>query len=84
MKTVVIVILILSASAVLYSYLRSGHFFKNVFSSAFQGVISLIAVNVTGLFTGVTLSLNWYSLGAVSIFGLPGTIALVILKHIFR
>lgn len=84
MKTAVIAVLIICALAVLVSLFKSGHFMKNLFTSAFQGIISLIAVNVIGLATGVSLSVNWYTLAAVSVFGLPGTIALTLLKFIFK
>lgn len=81
---IIIAVLIICAVAVMASFVKSGHFFKSLFTSAFQGIISLIAVNVTGLATGVCLSLNWYTISAVSLFGLPGTVALVIMKSLFK
>lgn len=81
---IIIAALIICAAAVTMSFAKSGHFFKSLFTSAFQGIISLIAVNVTGLATGVCLSLNWYTIAGVSVFGLPGTIALVIMKSLFK
>lgn len=84
MKIFIITVLIIGVISVLISLFRSGHLIKNLFITAFQGILSLLAVNVTGLATGVTLSLNWYTLAAVSFFGLPGTVALTVLKLIFR
>jgi len=84
MRAVVIFILIISVSAVILAQYKSGHLVKGIFKTMFQGLISLIAVNVTGLATGVTLSVNWYTLSAVTIFGLPGTITLTIMKLIFK
>lgn len=84
MKTVIIAVLIIGAISVLIALFRNGHFIKNLFKILFQGIISLIAVNVTGLATGVTLSLNWYTIATASIFGLPGTIALVVMKSLFK
>ena len=82
--TAAVVVLIICAAAVLTAMYRSGHFFKSLFTTAIQGIASLAAVNITGLLTGVTLSLNWYTILTVSLFGLPSTIALTILKFIFR
>ena len=82
--TAALVVLIFCAAAVLIAMYRSGHFFKSLFATAFQGIVSLAAVNVTGLLTGVTLSLNWYTILTVSVFGLPSTVALTVLRFIFR
>ena len=84
MKIIIITVLIIGVISVLISFFRSGHLIKNLLITAFQGILSLLAVNVTGLATGVTLFLNWYTIAAVSFFGLPGTITLTILKFIFR
>ena len=82
--TAAVVVLIFCSAAVLITMYRSGHFFKSLFITAIQGLASLAAVNVTGLLTGVSLSLNWYTILTVSLFGLPSTIALTMLKFIFR
>lgn len=78
------VVLVLCIAAVLTAMYRSGSFIKSFFITALQGLASLIAVNVTGLLTGVTLSVNWYTLSAVSFFGMPAAISLTVLKFIFR
>ena len=82
--TAAVVVLIFCAAEILIAMYKSGHFFKSLFTTAIQGLASLAAVNVTGLLTGVSLSLNWYTILTVSLFGLPSTIALTMLKFIFR
>ncbi len=69
---------------VIVSTLKSGQPLRQALSSAVQGLLSLIAVNVFGLLTGVSLSVNWYTLAFVSVFGMPATVALTVLKYIFR
>lgn len=82
-KTVT-VILIIGLICVIISLFKSGQPVRKAFKSALQGILSLIAVNVAGLLTGVTLSVNWYTLAFVSAFGMPAAIALTLLKLIFR
>lgn len=52
--------------------------------SALQGIAALCAVNLTGLFTGVTLAVNWYTISSFIILGLPGVIGALILKMIIK
>ena len=84
MKILIVSVLIVSAVAVLFTMIKSGKPVSSLFKSALSGIVSLIAVNVTGLVTGVTLSLNWYTIAAVSFLGLPGAILLTLLKFIFK
>ena len=39
----------------------------------------IIAVNVLGLLTGVTISVNWYTVLSACLFGIPSTITIVLL-----
>ena len=84
MKIFIVSVLIVSAVAVLFTMIKSGKPVSSLLKSALSGIVSLIAVNVTGLVTGVTLSLNWYTIAAVSVLGLPGAILLTLLKFIFK
>lgn len=84
MKTVVLIILVIGIIAVAVAMYKSGHFIKSLFKSIVQGVFSLVAVNVIGLASGITLSLNWYTLLFSAVFGLPATITLTVFKFIFR
>lgn len=51
--------------------------------SAFQGLAGMFAVNLIGMVTGVTIAVNWYSLAAFIILGLPGVIGTLMLNFIF-
>lgn len=52
--------------------------------SALQGIAAMCAVNLTGLFTGVTLAVNWYTIASFIVLGLPGVIGALILKLIIK
>ena len=84
MKAVVIILLATGALAVYITAVKSGHFFKSLINSAFQGLASLLAVNVIGLLTGVTVALNWYTIVFSCVFGTPACIALLFLDTLFR
>ena len=51
--------------------------------SAFQGLAGMCAVNLLGMVTGVTISVNWYSMVSFIILGLPGVIGALMLNFIF-
>ena len=84
MKAVVIILLATGALAVYITAVKSGHFFKSLISSVFQGFASLLAVNVIGLLTDVTVALNWYTIAFSCVFGTPACIALLFFDTIFR
>lgn len=50
--------------------------------SALQGLASAFAVNLLGMITGVTVSINWYSLAAFTVLGLPGVIGALAMNFI--
>lgn len=50
--------------------------------SAFQGVAAMFAVNIAGLVTGVTLSVNWYTILTSALMGIPGVIGMLTLNGI--
>ena len=80
---VIYIVLALAALIVLISFFRSGHFLRSLLASVLQGAVSLFAVNALGTLTGVTLAVNPATLGAVGLFGIPGTISMVLLDTIF-
>ena len=47
------------------------------------GLCALLAVNITGLFTGVSLPLSPLSLGVSAAAGIPGVTAMLLLNLIF-
>lgn len=84
MKAIVIILFAVGALAVYITAVKSGHFFKSLIISVFQGLASLLAVNVIGLLTGVTVALNWYTIAFSCVFGTPACIALLFLDTLFR
>ena len=85
MSTVLVcAVLALAALIVLIAFVRSGRFFGAAAGSVVQGVASLLAVNVAGMLTGVTVAVNPVTLGTVSLLGVPGTIGLLLLNTIFH
>lgn len=69
---------------VLIGAVKTGRPIRNLLGSALQGVSALAAVNVTGMFTGVSLGLNLLSGIACAAAGVPGVITLLLLKLIFE
>lgn len=79
MKIAFIIIFVIAGTAVLFSMIKSGHPIKRLFTSVVQGIASMMAVNVLGLLTGVTIAVNWYTLLTVSLFGIPSAISIVLM-----
>ncbi len=65
-------IIILTAS------LKSKHFFKSVFLTAFSGVGGLFAVRLLSELTQLTLPVNAFTLAVSALSGLPGVIGLLL------
>ena len=70
--------------SILIGAVKTGRPVRAVFGSALQGASALAAVNVTGMFTGVSLGLNALSGIACAALGVPGVITLLLLKLIFE
>lgn len=79
MKLTFILLFAVNTAIVLFTMFKNGNFFKNMLKTIIQGITSLMAVNVLGLLTGVTIAVNWYTLITVSLFGVPSTISLILL-----
>ena len=74
----------ISLIIVLRVLIKSGHFIKYLILSAFGGIASLMAVNILGLVSGVVIAVNAYSLGFSGIFGVHGTVTMLITDMIFK
>lgn len=55
---------------------------SSFFLSAMQGIAALFAVNLTGMVTGVTIAVNWYTVLSYIVLGLPGVIGTLALNFI--
>ena len=54
------------------------------FLSAMQGIAALFAVNLTGMITGVTIAVNWYTVLSYVVLGLPGVIGTLVLNMLYK
>ncbi len=63
--------------------IRSKRPVRGLIGSGAQGLCALAAVNVVGAFTGVSLGLNLLSGLSCLVLGVPGVVALLVLKLIF-
>ncbi len=50
--------------------------------SAASGIAALLLVDMLGGFTGVSMALNPFTLTVCGVFGVPGTVTLLVLKAI--
>lgn len=73
---------IAASLVILGTMLRSGHAFKALLMSILQGIAALFAINVLGTLTGVTLAVNWWTLGVSSLGGTAGVMLLLVLNVI--
>lgn len=79
MKTTIIILLIVASAVILFTSIKSKHPVKSMVTSVFHGIVSMMAVNVLGLMTGVTIAVNWYTILFACLFGIPSTITIVLL-----
>ncbi len=82
-KIAVCVFAAVAAVVILFTAVKSRHGARSFFISALQGVAAMFAVNLTGMVTGITVAVNWYSLGTALLCGLPGIIAMLTLDFLF-
>lgn len=77
--TALTAVLLLGALAVVLCLIKSGHFIRYLFLSAVSGIGALFAVNLLTSLTGVSIALNYITLGVSAVFGISGVIALVLI-----
>ncbi len=51
-------------------------------SSMVQGVCAMAAVDVAGIFTGVSLGFGWFTMLCCTAFGAPGVIAMLLMRWV--
>lgn len=71
-----------AAVAVLMAAFKSGRPIRSMAGSAVQGACALAAVNVAGAFTGTSLGVGVCSAVCCVVGGIPGVIALLLIKLI--
>ena len=73
-----ILIVSLCAVVVLFTMIKTHHFFKSFMLSFLQGIAALFAVNLIGDFLNVHIALNIFSISVGVLGGLPGIIFLLV------
>ncbi len=68
----------------LYTLLTGPRPFKTACSSALLGVAALFVVLLAGQAAGETLHLNPYTLGTSALLGLPGVVAMLVIKILWQ
>lgn len=76
--TPLIITLGICAVTVLTALVKSKRFFSYLILSALSGIGSLFAVNLLSEVTGVSIALNYITLGISGVFGISGVIALLL------
>lgn len=71
------------AVALIVFAFRGKHPFRTMLITALCGLIALAVVCVSGIFTGVTLPVNPWTVTCAAVGGIPGVVTLLILKLIF-
>ena len=74
MNAVFITLAVICAASVLWWMIKSEKGATCFAVSALQGLAAVFAVNLAGLVTGITLAVNWYTLGTAVLHGLPGVV----------
>ena len=70
--------------AVFCALVRGGRPVRGLVSSGLQGIGALVAVDIAGAFTGVSMGFNLLTIFSSVVLGVPGVIALLLLKTVFH
>ncbi len=68
---IAIIWLSLCAFILLILHIKSHKMIKSIFLNALLGFLAIIVINLTQKFTGVSVPVNWWTVGGGGIFGLP-------------
>ena len=82
-KTVAIIFAVICAVTLLIVMIKRKCILKGVFASIFQGVAALYAVKLLGMLTGVTVAVNWYTLGTAAVLGSSGVAFILAAQTMF-
>ncbi|MBP3381420.1 MAG: pro-sigmaK processing inhibitor BofA family protein [Clostridia bacterium] len=67
---------------VLVALLRSRKPLRFTACSLAEGMCALAAVDIVGIFTGLSLGFGWFSIASCATFGIPGVIAMLLMRAI--
>lgn len=80
---ILIALAVVSILLLIVFALLTKKFFKTVLLSAVGGVVTLLILHFSSSLTGFEIGINPSSVGVSTVLGLPGVIAMVIIKMIF-
>ncbi len=69
-----------AVAVILFVSYKTGHFVKSVLLSALSGIGALFAVNILAEITAVSIPVNYITLAASGVLGIPGVIALLFMS----
>ena len=82
-STLVIIFAAVCVLTMLTVMLKRKCLFKGLFATVFQGIAALYAVKLVGLATGISVAVNWYTLGTAAVLGSPGVALILAAEAIF-
>ena len=56
--------------------------FSSLLRSASQGICAMLAVNLVGIASGVSIGFGWFSMLFASLLGIPGVITMLLMELI--
>lgn len=68
--------------AVLITLIRTGKPIRYLLTSLIQGICAIAAVDIVGMFTGVSLGFSWFNMLGCAAFGMPGVISMLLMRLI--
>ena len=88
METVQFIATVIGSTVLLFTVMyfskKSVHPFKRAVNTVLSGILSLIAVNITGIFTGVFIPISTLSICISAVGGIPAVTAMLIIDTFFR
>ncbi len=69
---------------IMYFSKKSPHPLKRAVNTVLSGILSLVAVNISGIFTGVYLPISTLSICISAIGGIPAVTAMLIIDTFFK
>ncbi len=84
MYTAGLVALILLGVWVLVAMVRTGRPIRKLLRSGGMGLGALLGVHLLSAFTGVATGFGWFTVGAATLFGVPGVATLLLLDGILK
>ncbi len=65
--------------AVAVTMVRTGRPVRRLLASFVEGICAIAAVDVIGVFTGVSMGFGWFSIIGCAAFGMPGVISMLLM-----